>query len=357
MSRFEPPDTHHWWDLIRNKSQEAIMAISIIPTEAVTRNEGEPRTTSLKVAESFNKLHKNVLLKIELLNCSPEFNRLNFKPVEYVDSKGETRRAYEMTKDGFIFLAMGFTGKKAAAIKEAYINAFNQMAEQLNRQPKKLSSDKTVRLRQAVDMLVSKKSIPYPACYRIVHHRFDVDHIDQLTPQQIPQAVEYIHKLAFDGEWLPPVDSPAVAAVPQFSAQDLYSFGLLLNRAEHMRLYIDSILPLLKIAEHRLYGPMREQADTARLDIARCIPLLERELHRDQDEFLVQLTQLMKRLHGWYECGTQWVPFFKYQPIRVGLMFLLPFQKTLRKLFAQKRIQWRQSTSKSMNLKASGHHL
>lgn len=36
-----------------------------------------------------------------------------------------------MTKDGFMFLIMGFTGKKAAQIKEAYINAFNQMANQL----------------------------------------------------------------------------------------------------------------------------------------------------------------------------------------------------------------------------------
>ncbi|MCH1926866.1 Rha family transcriptional regulator [Shewanella sp. C32] len=277
------------------------MATALIPADAIIRSNGEVKTTSLMVAEAFSKQHKDVLRKLESLDCSPKFASAHFCAHVKNQQVGIAKRDikyYEMTKDGFIFLVMGFTGKKAAAIKEAYINAFNQMAEQLNRQPKKLSSDKTVRLRQAVDMLVSKKSIPYPACYRIVHHRFDVDHIDQLTPQQIPQAVEYIHKLAFDGEWLPPVDSPAVAAVPQFSAQDLYSFGLLLNRAEHMRLYIDSILPLLKIAEHRLYGPMREQADTARLDIARCIPLLERELHRDQDEFLVQLTQLMKRLHG-----------------------------------------------------------
>lgn len=38
---------------------------------------------------------------------------------------------FKMTKDGFIFLVKGFTGKAAAHIKEAYINAFNWMAEQL----------------------------------------------------------------------------------------------------------------------------------------------------------------------------------------------------------------------------------
>ncbi len=39
---------------------------------------------------------------------------------------------FEMTKDGFVFLVMGFTGKKAAAFKEAYIAEFNRMEERLN---------------------------------------------------------------------------------------------------------------------------------------------------------------------------------------------------------------------------------
>jgi len=38
---------------------------------------------------------------------------------------------YEMTKDGFAFLVMGFTGAKAAAFKEAYINQFNAMETEL----------------------------------------------------------------------------------------------------------------------------------------------------------------------------------------------------------------------------------
>ncbi len=50
--------------------------------------------------------------------------------------KGATRqdRAYRITRDGFVFLAMGFTGTKAAQFKEAYINAFNQMEKQLHEQ-------------------------------------------------------------------------------------------------------------------------------------------------------------------------------------------------------------------------------
>lgn len=84
-------------------------------------------TSSLDVAEYFGKRHDNVLQTIERLDCSPEFNALNFQSVKYRDQKGEMRKSYRLTRDGFTFLAMGFTGKKAAKFKEAYITAFNEM--------------------------------------------------------------------------------------------------------------------------------------------------------------------------------------------------------------------------------------
>ena len=72
-----------------------------------------------------------MLRAYDALECSPEFNRLNFEPADFIDKNGEKRRKIHMTKDGFMFLVMSFTGKEAARIKEAYINAFNAMAEQL----------------------------------------------------------------------------------------------------------------------------------------------------------------------------------------------------------------------------------
>lgn len=101
------------------------------PADIISLYQGQPVTTSLKVAELFGKRHDDVLKKIRNLECSQEFNARNFAAVSYMDGKGEKRPAYEMTKDGFIFVVMGFTGAKAAATKEAYINAFNWMAEQL----------------------------------------------------------------------------------------------------------------------------------------------------------------------------------------------------------------------------------
>jgi len=91
-------------------------------------------TTSLAVAEYFDKLHKNVLRSIELLDCSAEFSRLNFELTSYLDQQGKSRPMYYLTKNGFVFLVMGFTGEEAGRIKEAYITAFDQMESQLRQQ-------------------------------------------------------------------------------------------------------------------------------------------------------------------------------------------------------------------------------
>lgn len=101
--------------------------------EFVTLNHNVLVTDSRRVAKHFKKRHDNVLRAYDRLECSEDFNRLNFEVVEEMDAKGELRRAIQMTKDGFMFLVMGFTGKEASRIKEAYINAFNSMSDQLQR--------------------------------------------------------------------------------------------------------------------------------------------------------------------------------------------------------------------------------
>lgn len=114
------------------------------PTELVKQNKkGETFTTSLIVAEVFGKLHKNVLKAINDLECSAEFNQLNFEPVNYTDAKGETRPMCRMTRDGFSFLAMGFTGKKAAEWKEKFLMAFNAMEKELLERRKQPAVEKS----------------------------------------------------------------------------------------------------------------------------------------------------------------------------------------------------------------------
>lgn len=105
--------------------------------ELVFRNaNGVPMTTSVLVAKTFGKEHKHVLRDIDNLECSEEFTASNFglcmKIRELANGVKKQDRYYNITKDGFTFLAMGYTGKKAAEFKEKYIAAFNAMAQQLS---------------------------------------------------------------------------------------------------------------------------------------------------------------------------------------------------------------------------------
>lgn len=90
-----------------------------------------PVTDSRRVAEHFGKRHDVVLRAFDLLGCDVEFSRRNFVVAAELDAQGKPRRIVRMTKDGFMLLAMGFTGAKALAMKVAYINAFNAMADRL----------------------------------------------------------------------------------------------------------------------------------------------------------------------------------------------------------------------------------
>nr|WP_307862134.1 Rha family transcriptional regulator [Escherichia coli] len=114
-------------------SEAAIMAtIPALVQPELCIIAGKVVTSSLAVASYFGKQHKNVIQKIASLECSAEFTELNFQPSEYIDASGRKLPCYQITRDGFAFLAMGFTGKRAAQFKEAYIYAFNQMEKQLS---------------------------------------------------------------------------------------------------------------------------------------------------------------------------------------------------------------------------------
>lgn len=88
-------------------------------------------TSSLLVAKEFGKAHAKVMRDIENLNCSDEFRLANFGDSSFKNEQGREFPMLTMTKDGFSFLVMGYTGKKAARFKEAYINAFNKMESEI----------------------------------------------------------------------------------------------------------------------------------------------------------------------------------------------------------------------------------
>ncbi len=109
--------------------------VSILPAEVTSptleARGGQITATSLQVASHFGKRHDNVIRAIRNLEVSREFWLLNFEESAYLNERGKKQPIYHVTRDGFAFLAMGFTGKEAARWKEAYISTFNAMEAKL----------------------------------------------------------------------------------------------------------------------------------------------------------------------------------------------------------------------------------
>ncbi|WP_195478815.1 Rha family transcriptional regulator, partial [Enterococcus faecalis] len=105
-------------------------------------------TSSLQVAEVFDKQHKDVLEAIDTKIQSAENSahyQIMFAEGEYKDSRGRKQRLYYMNRDGFSFIAFGFTGKKADTFKLKYIEAFNLMEKEIQ-QPKLPTSQRELAM-------------------------------------------------------------------------------------------------------------------------------------------------------------------------------------------------------------------
>lgn len=118
----------------QNPVEQVAEVVQVTPTDqelSLVAVENEHAvTTSLRVAEVFGKQHKDVLKAVKSLDCSEEFRERNFALSKIDYQNGNIKKQlpmYYITRDGFMFLVMGFTGKTAAKWKEAYIKAFNEM--------------------------------------------------------------------------------------------------------------------------------------------------------------------------------------------------------------------------------------
>ena len=119
---------------IQTAQDKTLAAIRSTGAEIVIEShDGQLWTTSLEIAARFGRTHKNVLRAIDNIGCTAEFSRLNFEPRDYIDERGKVQPCFNITRDGFSFLAMGFTGKYAARWKEGFIAAFNLMEQKVRR--------------------------------------------------------------------------------------------------------------------------------------------------------------------------------------------------------------------------------
>lgn len=119
--------------------------------------------------------------------------------------------------------------------------------------------DQRTPLRDAINMLVGKKGLMYPEAYGVIHQRFGVDHIDELSVEMIPQAIEYVHRLALDGEYIPKsqntVDTRLLVTIkngirnertlrPDEHVSTLEAFFDLARKAKYIVVHVDDLQKL-----------------------------------------------------------------------------------------------------------------
>ncbi|EON4850658.1 phage antirepressor N-terminal domain-containing protein [Escherichia coli] len=115
---------------------------------------------------------------------------------------------------------------------------------------KKTSVDDRTPLRDAVNMLVSKKHLMYPEAYAMIHQRFNVESIEELDASQIPQAVEYIHRVVLEGEFIGKQEKK----LNGLSAKETDSLVWLWDYANRSQALFRELYPALKLIQSGYSG-------------------------------------------------------------------------------------------------------
>ncbi len=97
----------------------------------IINQNGVAMVSSRIVAKDFGKRHTEVLRTIETKLENAKLRSQNYFIESQYKAEGnnKTYKEYLMTRDGFTFIVMGFTGEKADEFKLKYIEAFNKMEE------------------------------------------------------------------------------------------------------------------------------------------------------------------------------------------------------------------------------------
>lgn len=207
-----------------------------MPAPSVVLHDGRPATTSLEIAKFFGKRHTDVLRDINniLPNCPEKFSQRNFASANYLDDQAKNRPMFIIFKDGFILLVMGYTGKKALVIKLAYIEAFNALEAELQRQrgalppADALAPSQQAQLKALVDAKVGMlpkehQRKGYGEVWSRFARHFEIAKYTQLPPERMAEAVEYLIGLELK------VAEPALPdmrSLPRFASYDRYAASI-----------------------------------------------------------------------------------------------------------------------------------
>jgi Rha family phage regulatory protein len=151
-------------------------------------------TTSLIVADVFEKNHADVLRDIRKMECSEEFRLSNFAESTYLNSQNKEMPMYYMNKKGFTLLAMGYTGKEVMKFKEAYIDQFEKMENELKgprvlTEREQLMASMQLTIEASKEIAVMKEDVlevkgEMQEVRSMVEHQITLDHGEQRRIQK-----------------------------------------------------------------------------------------------------------------------------------------------------------------------------
>lgn len=143
------------------------------------------------------------------------------------------------------------------------------------RKPETTVDDRTP-LRGIVNRIMGKYGMTYQAVYKLVHKEFGVKHIDELSPKQTAEAVEYLAGKVIEGEFI--AKDKIATQVAQFSDAELCDLAWLWRASQVMMNACSEIYPLLKVAEHRMTGHFYSITHEYPRTLNKARQLIEREV-------------------------------------------------------------------------------
>lgn len=231
-------------------------------TPVVTVVDGSVTTLSTDVATFFEKNHRDVVRSIEnILSTVSEDRVRNFAQtvVTRANPSGGApikSKAYRLTRDGFTFLAMGFTGARAQEFKWAYIDAFNKMEAALRQCPAKaqlppptLSEQQSYQILSEVAKRCKRNGVHYQTVYRALKARYQVTKYTHILQRDFEDAIEFIRTMTLNvPEGIPqakaapvPESRPKIVVSPTF-CENMRNFIFIWNY-----LHRDHLIRFLKL--------------------------------------------------------------------------------------------------------------
>lgn len=211
---------------------------------------------------------------VELIN--EIFNSANMQDKKPVDSKkgryGGTYACKELVYSYAMWISASFALKVIRAYDALVSGELQQM--DAKRYSGKTTVDERTPLRDAVNMLVSKKHLMYPEAYAMIHQRFNVESIEDLEASQIQQAIEYVHRVVIEGEFIGKTQD-VIEKSPSMTDKEMVHLAWLWDYANRSQALFREVLPAMKQMQSQYSGIFFDHANEFGYSIETCRRILE----------------------------------------------------------------------------------